>query len=39
VLHSFSEVLQPTLQESCYPALLELYSELRSMGWVGGAGL
>jgi hypothetical protein len=39
VLHSFSEVLQPTLQESCYPALLELYSELRSMGWVGGAAL
>ena len=35
VLQSFSDVLEPTLQESCYPALLELYSELRSLGWVG----
>ncbi|KAI3431784.1 hypothetical protein D9Q98_010538 [Chlorella vulgaris] len=32
VIHSFSEVLEATLQETCYPALLELYSELRSMG-------
>lgn len=32
VIHSFSEVLEPTLTETCYPALLELYSELRSMG-------
>jgi hypothetical protein len=32
VIQSFSEVLEPTLQETCYPALLELYSELRSMG-------
>ena len=34
MLQSFSDVLEPTLQESCYPALLELYSELRSLGWV-----
>lgn len=32
VIHSFSEVLEPTLTETCYPALLELYSELRSLG-------
>jgi protein-lysine N-methyltransferase EEF2KMT len=32
VISSFSEVLEPTLQETCYVALLELYSELRSMG-------
>ena len=32
VIASFSEVLEPTLQETCYVALLELYSELRSMG-------
>jgi len=32
IISSFSEVLEPTLQETCYVALLELYSELRSMG-------
>ena len=32
VIRSFSEVLsEATLQESCYTALLELYSELRSL--------
>jgi hypothetical protein len=32
VIQSFSEVLEPTLQETCYPALCELYSSLRSLG-------
>lgn len=32
VIASFSEVLDPNLQETCYPALCELYSELRSLG-------
>lgn len=32
VIQSFSEVLEPTLTETCYPALLELYSELRVLG-------
>eukprot|EP00887_Chlorella_sp_A99_P000443 scaffold17.g443.t1 len=32
VIASFSEVLEPTLGETCYPALLELYSELRALG-------
>lgn len=32
VIQSFSEVLEPTLTETCYPALLELYSELRALG-------
>ena len=32
VIASFGEVLQPTLQETCYPALCEIYSELRSAG-------
>ena len=38
VLQSFSEVLEPSLAESCYPALLELHSELRALGCGGGAG-
>lgn len=33
VIQSFGEVLEPTLQETCYPALCEIYSELRSAGW------
>lgn len=32
VIQSFGEVLEPTLQETCYPALCEIYSELRSAG-------
>ena len=32
VIQSFAEVLEPTLQETCYPALLEIYSELRAAG-------
>ena len=32
MIQSFSEVLEPTLGETCYPSLLELYSELRSLG-------
>ncbi|PRW33103.1 branched chain amino acid aminotransferase [Chlorella sorokiniana] len=32
VIGSFAEVLEPTLTETCYPALLELYSELRALG-------
>lgn len=32
VIQSFSEVLEPTLTETCYPALCEIYSELRSAG-------
>jgi len=32
VIRSFSEVLEPTLHETCYTSLLELYSELRSLG-------
>ena len=32
VIQSFSEVLEPTLQETCYPALAEIYSELRAAG-------
>eukprot|EP00873_Tetraselmis_striata_P007128 jgi/Tetstr1/427392/TSEL_017556.t1 len=32
VLKSFAEVLHPTLAESCYPALCEIYSALRSLG-------
>lgn len=32
VIQSFSQVLEPTLQETCYTALMEIYSELRSLG-------
>ncbi|GAB4823619.1 hypothetical protein N2152v2_010665 [Parachlorella kessleri] len=32
VIRSFSEVCEPTLHETCYPALCELYSELRCLG-------
>ena len=32
VIRSFSQVLEPTLQETCYTALMEIYSELRSLG-------
>ena len=32
VISSFAEVLEPTLGETCYPALLEIYSELRALG-------
>ena len=32
VIQSFGEVLEPTLTETCYPALCEIYSELRSAG-------
>lgn len=32
MVRSFSQVLQPTLGETCYPSLLELYSELRCLG-------
>lgn len=32
VIQSFAEVLEPTLQETCYTSLLELYSELRALG-------
>ena len=31
VIRSFGQVLQPTLQETCYPALCELYSTLRTL--------
>ena len=32
VLRSYSKVIPPTLEESCYPALLSLASELRASG-------
>ena len=32
MLRSFSAVLAPTLRETCYPALLEIYSDLRAAG-------
>ncbi|KAK9809273.1 hypothetical protein WJX72_012545 [[Myrmecia] bisecta] len=32
VVLSFAEVLEPTLHETCYPALCELYSDLRVLG-------
>ena len=32
VIHSFSEVLEATLEETCYPALCRIVSELRAMG-------
>jgi len=32
VIKSFGEVLQPTLTESCYPALCEIFSALRTRG-------
>lgn len=32
VLHSFEEVLAATLEETCYPALCTIVSELRANG-------
>lgn len=34
VIHSFSEVLEATLEETCYPALCRIVSELRALGCV-----
>ena len=32
VIQSFAEVLEPTLHETCFPMLCEIYSELRAAG-------
>lgn len=32
VVTSFAEVLEPTLEETCFPALCSIVSELRSIG-------